>query len=326
MAASNESIADLREAVNKARKNALKKRRRFQTPGNGYVQIEGTKYDPIRPPHVHDKYNRIQLNYYLGQLQKFNSRKTQYVPDAKHQPIPLEKWNKYKKVEAQYNAKVEEFAHRFDSKAVLSRGELPPSASYKIANPDRMSGNSPVNGSKRKMIRKSSQIMSEKKLDRLTRNLMKSFDDKKMRKELGIYHKVARQIIEEYSGDSEMLKKFDSLTAEQFDYFWHHAPAEANEFFLWYESAKAIERDGEDVHPAYLTLEESAQQNVSKFLDKVKKKLPGTGKPARVNKFGYMQPSIPQTRQVRNKRGNLKSKQPTGKGSRSKAGKAKAKK
>jgi hypothetical protein len=309
MAASEKSIAELRQAVNKARRNALRKRRRFQTPGNDYVQIEGTKYDPIRPPHAHDKYTRAQLTHYLGKLQTFNARKTQFVPDAKHQPIPLEKWNKYKKVESAYNAKVEEFSKRFDSKARLSRGELPPSASYKIANPDHMSGNSPVNGSKRKLKRKPSQIMSEQKLDRLTRNLMKSFDDKNMRRELGTAYNTAKKIIEDFSSDPELMGKFMKLTAEQFDYFWHNAPAEVNEFFLWYESAKAIERDGEDVHPAYLSLEESAQKNVSNFLDKVQKKIPDTGKPARVNKFGYMQPSIVRTKQQRTRSGKVKKKQ-----------------
>lgn len=292
------SLATLREAVKRARSNALRKRRRFQTPGDGYIQIEGTKYDPIRPPHVHDKYNRKQLISYLEELKNFNSRKTQFVPDAYHKPIPKEKWERYKKVEAAYNSKVEAFAHKFDKIVKPHAGGATPSMMYKIANPDHMAGNSPVNGAKRKLMRKPRQIMSEAKLDKLTRNLLKSFDDKNVRKELGSAYLTVRDILYRYADENgdNFVDLFKNLSAEQFEYFWYFSPNEVNEFFLWYESIKALDRDGDEAHPAYMSLHDSARQNVVDFFEDVQKKIKGV-KPARVNKWGYLQPSIPRTRQ-----------------------------
>ena len=302
------SLTELRAAVKRARSNALRKRRRFQTPGDGYVQIEGTKYDPIRPFGVHDKYNRKQLNVYLQQLENFNSRKTQFVPDAYHKPIPKEKWDHYKKVEAAYNSKVEAFAHKFDKIVKPGVGGATPSMMYKIANPDHMAGNSPVNGAKRKLMRKPKQIMGEAKLDRLTRNLLKSFDDKNVRKELGSAYLTVRDIIYKYADDNgdNFVDLFNALSAEQFEFFWYYSPNEINEFFLWYESIKALDRDGDEAHPAYISLHDSARQNVVDFLEDIQKRMKGA-KPASVNKWGYMQPSIPRTKQKGvQKRNNLR--------------------
>lgn len=296
------SLAELRAAVKRARSNAMRKRRRFQTPGDGYVQIKGTKYDPIRPFGVHDKYNRKQLNVYLQELENFNSRKTQFVPDAYHHPIPKEKWGHYKKVEAAYNSKVEDFAHKFDKIVKPKAGGPLPSTMYKIANPDHMAGNSPVNGGKRKLLRKSKQIMSEAKLDKLTRNLLKSFDDKNVRKELGTAYLTVRDIIYKYADENgdNFVDLFNALSAEQFEFFWYHSPNEINEFFLWYESINALDRDGDEAHPVYMSLHDSARQNVVDFLKDVQNRVKST-KPARVNKWGYMQPSICRSRKNRKK-------------------------
>ena len=99
------NIKELREAVAKARRNAVRKRRRIEKSGN-YVALESSKYYPVRPPKVHEKYNRRQLEVYLSNLQEFNSPKTQFVPDHENKPVPIGKWRKYKVVEAEYNRRV----------------------------------------------------------------------------------------------------------------------------------------------------------------------------------------------------------------------------
>lgn len=295
---SNMELAELREVVSRARKNALKKRRRLQSPGDDYIQIEGTKYDPIRPPNVHNKYNRKQLLFYLSKLEEFNSRKTKFVPGARHIPIPSHKWEAYKKIETSYNEKVEQFAYKFDSVVKPGVGYYPPSTTFKISHPDHMAGNSPINGSKRKYKRKSTQIMGEDKLNRLSRNLMKAFDDKAMRKEMGTNYLTVRDILYRYADDvgDNLVELFESLTAEQFEYFWYFAPQEVNEFFLWYESIKVLDSDKEEAHPIYESLYDSSRKNVANFFKDVKNKVKG-GKPARVNKWGYMQPSVVRIKQ-----------------------------
>lgn len=285
------NIKELREAVAKARRNAVRKRRRIEKSGN-YVALESSKYYPVRPPKVHEKYNRRQLEVYLSKLQEFNSPKTQFVPDHENKPVPIGKWRKYKGVEAEYNRRVEEFSTKFDDKVKLKRGEVPPSHIHRMANPDHMAGNSSSNGAKRRYSRKSYQIRGEEKLDKLTKRLQDELSDKRFRKELGQNWTVVRDILYRYADDNgdDLIALFESLSAEQFEYFWHFSPAHVHELFLWYETVKAIDEGRDDLHDAYFELYESARENVADFMREVKNKVGGS-KPARVNRWGYMQPS-----------------------------------
>ena len=287
-------IHELREAVSRARRNAIRKKRRIEKSDN-YVKLEGSKYYPVRPPHAHDKYTRRQLEVYLSNLQEFISIRTQFVPDHKNNPIPKKKWQQYKKQEAVYNQRVEEFSTKFDNKVKLRHDEVEPSHIYRMSNPDHMAGNSARNGAKRRYIRKSRQIMGEEKLSKLTKKLADELSDKRLRKEMGSNWTVVRDILYRYADDTgdELVELFKSLSAEQFEYFWYFSPEHVHEFFLWYETIKAMDEGRDDLHASYYELYESARENVVEFMKEVKQKVQG-GKPARVNRWGYMQPSYRQ--------------------------------
>ena len=299
-------LSELRAAVTRARRNAVRKKRRIEK-GDNYVRLDGSKYYPVRPPKIHEKYNRKQLEVYLSNLQEFNSPRTQFVPDHENNPIPMSKWRSYKAAEDAYNDRVDSFSVKFDDKVRLKRTEVKPSQIHRMANPDHMAGNASSNGAKRKYVRQPHQIRGEQKLDKLTKRLQDELTDKRFRKELGTNWLTVRDILYRYADDNgdDIVDLFMSLSAEQFEYFWHFSPAHVHEFFLWYETVKALDEGRDDLHDAYYDLYEAARQNVVDFIKEVKTKVQGD-RPARVNRWGYMQPSNAGRRKTASKKSRHK--------------------
>lgn len=96
-------VNKLREEVRKARRNASNKiARTLRQTG---AKIAGSNVDPRREAGVIDRYNKPQLQAYLGQLKEFNSRNVQFVAGKQGTPLPRHRANELIRVaNAAHNA------------------------------------------------------------------------------------------------------------------------------------------------------------------------------------------------------------------------------
>lgn len=98
----NKDVEPLRELVRKRRAAvSAKEARIFKNTG---VDIRDTKEDPRLPPSVVNRYNRAQLNSYLGRLNAFMARSNGYILDQSGTLISRAEWTSYGFVERRYNA------------------------------------------------------------------------------------------------------------------------------------------------------------------------------------------------------------------------------
>lgn len=228
-----DDIKALRAEVARREKAARQKIQRQHRKG---VRLAGSEFDIRRDPAKTGRYTRKQLNAYLGELNAFTSRSTQFVAGVEGAPLSRDAWNRYKKAEAAYIDKVgarysvvggtplpvgdqtvKEFEKKFRPKKSIGKGGFPrPLENIEARDP--------------------SNIMSQKALDKLTRSLENKSRPKYVPKTLKKQRYQMLEAVKEF-GDVDLLEKAYKLTNNQLDILWNYTDA-PRDLFAGYNQYK----------------------------------------------------------------------------------------
>lgn len=94
-------VEALRAQVRQQRKRATAKAGRLRREQRAHVA--GTKFDPRRNVGAESRMNERQLRAYLGRLQGFNKRSTQFVGGVAGAPLPRAKVNAFLQAQSNFN-------------------------------------------------------------------------------------------------------------------------------------------------------------------------------------------------------------------------------
>lgn len=185
------------------------------------VRLSGTKQDPRRARSNINRYTAKQLKSYIGELNQFVSRSTQYVPDAHKRPVPGTLWQQYKALEKRYNAKVEKEFRNVADVHVPSQNMTVAERMAMMTPTHRHMADQAVNSPYDPPIRKPSNVASEKGLKRLIKDMqdrLKPSHANKLRSgAYGVLDEMSRTL-----NRSDIAAKAKELTPEQFDVLWNY--------------------------------------------------------------------------------------------------------
>lgn len=231
------SLAEKRELARALHRNAGKKISRGRSKG---VELGGTRFDPRKDIKRVGTLRSRDLDAYIRKLVAFNSRKTQFVGDREHRPIPKKVWVEYKQLEKKRNLVVAERNKLADNIFIPESG-MTAKMRHELMDPTKsQSGNPSVNVDYRMLDRKPSQIRNEKSIKILSKTLKKSLSPsntiKKIKEGRETLHKMA-QIM----GAEKLQVEVDKLSNKQFWFLWNHTKF-ANDLTTPYEVYKQTTR------------------------------------------------------------------------------------
>lgn len=229
----------LRELARKRRSAVTGKIARIRR--NTGVDITGRAEDPRRDISVIKRYNKAQLNKYIGELNAFQSRSVGYVAGAGGVPIPKNKWQQYKRLERQYNA----LGVKHEAKVA---DIFLPTAGMTLRQRNAMihptAVGEVVNRPYSQVDRVPSQIPGVKALDKILKDMERKTSKtylpgeiKKSRKQLNDMLKTA--------GNGNMIARASKLSDAQFDTLWNYTNF-ATLVSLSYEMAKLRAADAKE--------------------------------------------------------------------------------
>ena len=99
-----DDLESIRADIARLRKLATKKISRIKRAKD--APLSGTQFDPRRTPKAEKRYTKRQAEVYRQELQGFLSRSNQYVGGANGYVMRKQQWDAYKKLEQQYNSRV----------------------------------------------------------------------------------------------------------------------------------------------------------------------------------------------------------------------------
>lgn len=214
-------LNELRAEVLRRQQAAQRKVARLRRKG---VNISGTPYDVRRNPENIGRYNSRQLQSYLNQLNSFVDRRTSFVGGVEGMPIPREKWQQYKRVEKAYRKRAEAHYETVKDTFIPQSGLTVEGFDKKI----RRKREPGKGGVPRPMElfsdRMPYEVLDEKKLARLQKNLEKKLQADYLPKEVKRSRKKMLQAVAEF-GDKELTDLAKSLTDEQVDTLWNYTDA-----------------------------------------------------------------------------------------------------
>ena len=231
----NAEVIALRELARSRQRAANKKVSRLNRVGN--VEIGGTKYDPRKPLKLVDRYTERQLKSYIAKLDSFIDRKTQYKPDSKFRPIPIEKWRAYKKVERAYNVKAKKELDKVEA-IKLPNGMTIGQRRAMTEAPHPQMLNPAVN-SRKPINRKSISVSSGDKLGKLMKDLNKRFTPKQMAAEVKKNRRVVDDMLS-YMGLDDIRERIADLDSKQFSLLFNHSSDFMNTLAWIYDNQKII--------------------------------------------------------------------------------------
>lgn len=169
MAKRNRDIDNLRREVRKRVQAVNRKIRRYEQLG---VNIAGTEFDPRRENAPIDRWRRSDLERYRNNLNQFQSRRNQFVPDAHSRPIPATEWRGYKRLEKRANViadkNFDEIKDIYIPESGLTIGER-----EKYFGGDNSPSDPVVNTPFKRVEREPDYITSRKTLAKLTKQMQK---------------------------------------------------------------------------------------------------------------------------------------------------------
>jgi len=215
-----DDLARLRQEVRKRRSAVTGKERRILN--NTGIDIRNTTEDPRRPPSVVNKYNRAQLNNYLGKLNAFMSRGNGYIPDASGGFIRKSEWLAYKRIEKVYNEKaaghfnkIKDIVDPYRNKTIAEADRLYRPDSAMAQGDVSHRPLSPVNG------RKAQNIKNAAALEKLKRQLEGKLDQKYLPAQITKGRQQAESMLDN-AGLSDLKKAMGKLNTDQFNVLWNY--------------------------------------------------------------------------------------------------------
>lgn len=207
-------ILALRAAALKKHANAVAKVSRLKAKG---VDVAGTEFDVRRAWSTVKKYNSKQLESYMAQLDRFNSRTYRINALKDRVPLPLGRLEAYQRIEKKYNERV--------NAALDKYGELmPPGSGLTIRQREDM--RKTVNGTANTensilhpTHRDPKNIKDAASLDKLEAQLLKRSDDEYHNHQVSAARDSANQMMDRI-GAADLKSQVAGLTDEQFDVLW----------------------------------------------------------------------------------------------------------
>lgn len=213
-----EDIDRLRAEVKRLRRAVTRKVSRLKQAHD--VFLSGTQFDPRRAPRSEARYSASQLRSYIHDLAGFVDRGNQFVGDAQRRPIPRSDWQRYKNLENQYNARVNEYFDRVKG-VRLPSGETVAERMARVTPDHRQMGNPAVHAPFDPVERQPGNVASKAALDKL-------IDAMKKRLQPDYFEKKNREGMEQFEkmmdilNDSELKEAVKGLNDEQFALLWNY--------------------------------------------------------------------------------------------------------
>jgi len=198
------------------------------------VQMSGSSEDPRIPAASRNSLSESGLREYSHNLADFLRRDVQFVPDSQRRPMPRAEWERYKKLETQWNAKVREYT------ADIKKLHLPSTnmtieetqATFGLSPRSRAINNPSVNQPS-EIERASTGVAGKAGLRRLIESMQKRLQPEYFDEEHESNKETFRKMFDVIQ-DDELSALIESLTPGQFDILWNWTPFVLASAY-WYE-------------------------------------------------------------------------------------------
>lgn len=238
---SKHELEQLRAEAAKRQRDVTRKISRLKHQGG--APISGTGLDPRREPAKLKTYNSRQLAAYVRKLDSFMDRGTQYVGLGSGDVIPKRDWEKYKKLERQYNNRVNKNFESIKDKKLPNGRTI--EEFMKLSTPDRRSARGvAVNAPYDPPVRVPQGVKNKKQLNKLIADMRKRVRTTHEEKQIKIAQSVFHQMSNKFS-NAELDQKVSKLTPGQFRALWNYSTF-AMDISFSYEQAKKMLTSDED--------------------------------------------------------------------------------
>lgn len=257
-----DDLESIRADIARLRNLATKKISRLKVKRD--APIAGTNYDPRREPKKEKRYTLRQAKAYKAELEGFLSRRNQFVGGAKGFVMKKTQWDAYKKLEKQYNDKVNSSFAKVAG-IQLPQGETIASRMARRTPPHPQMAyeafhspyNPPVRSPKAVQSDKALRKLMDKMAEKANPRYQKESIEKNRHQFLGMADRL---------GDDALAEKVKKLTDAQFNILWNFSEM-PYDMSLWYETQKLIE-DGNTKHPLVTSgAAESAKREYAKLIE-----------------------------------------------------------
>jgi len=218
-------LNDLRRLAAQRHKSVTRKISRLKS-GSG-VEVSGSHYDPRQDLSFIRTASKGELNRYVKDLNHFNDRRVQFVPDANMKPIPRESWEKHVKAEAKKDAFVKKFYEPFKDIYIAPSGQTVDQRMAAVTPLHAHMGQRTTDSPYKQTGRASTSVYGEAGLKRLTEHVRKQAT-LKHEKEALANHKAGVLKMLDKVGNMEMKAKVEKLTQKQWAVLWKYTPFAAN--------------------------------------------------------------------------------------------------
>lgn len=166
---------------------------------------------------------RAELNRYIKDLNKFNNRGVQFVPDAEMKPLPKTLWETFKQVEAKKNEFVQNFYQQYKDIYIEPSGQTVDQRMAAITPLHAHMGQRTTDSPYKQADRSSTSVYGESGLKRLIEHTRKQATKSHERKALKNHRDGVMKMLDAV-GNEELQKKLEKLTAKQWAVLWKYTP------------------------------------------------------------------------------------------------------
>ena len=202
------------------------------------AEISGTQFDPRGSLSDVRKMTSRQANAYIKKMDRFVDRKTQFVPDSQHRPMPMRNWLSYKDAEKAMNKIIQTEKKQF-GKLKLPNGLTSEQARAMTQTIHPHMHNPATNSMQKELDRKSKTAKDLRALDKLTM-AMRNRATPKHRAEMERADRIATDKMLRAIGDDALANKVQKLSSAKFRFMFGHSEGFANDLSLDYEAWKKL--------------------------------------------------------------------------------------
>ena len=223
-------VNDFRKAVARKRASVTSKISRFRKSG---IELAGTEHDPRRDTERTKRYNSRQLQSYLGKLNEFMSRGTQFHTGSQGGIITKKAWDNYKRIESEYNG-VRKRYEASVNKVVFQGNDFATRKSL-LAHPTGRT----VNEIYPEISRAPSDLIDDAAVSRMSEFLKTMMTPEYVERRITNQRAGVRKMLD-IMGENMLSDDIDELSDYQFDLMWFGPTGAAQDLKSNYERAKEV--------------------------------------------------------------------------------------
>lgn len=164
-----------------------------------------------------------ELRSYIRQLNKFNDRKTQFVPDALNAPIPRDVWDKVEAAKERHNSFVDSFYSGFKDIHIGPTGQTVDERMHAITPLHKHMGRKTTDNPYKKSELKSTNVYGISGSLKLAKHLNEMATKAHNKKALNNHRAGVIKMLDQV-GNIEMQHKVAQLTNKQWAALWKYTP------------------------------------------------------------------------------------------------------